>query len=166
MRISEIQRTGKEILNLLAHYRHPPPRESLLDPVLFAYLSARFSKVARQHPVYLYGSTRPQRIDFRFGGSNPVLLELAVRPPIGGGDLYGSQNADELRKLARISPTQARLRVLLLLDLHHDPLSEASLKATYGSINAGRGRFKRHSVRVIYVHANSTYHFKWNPFKS
>lgn len=165
MRISDIQELGKEVLDLLQEYHDPPDKELLIDPILFAYLSGRFSQVHRQHPVYLYGSTRPRRIDFRFGGNNPVVLELAVRPPRGGGKLSGSQNASELRKLCRVSHTQARLRALLLLDLCHDPLTKKSLTATYDQVNAGRGRFKRCSVRVIYVHSKSTFHFRWNPYR-
>ena len=165
MRISDIQELGKEILDLLQEYSRPPDKELLIDPILFAYLSGRFSRVHRQHPVYLYGSNRPQRIDFRFGGNNPVVLELAVRPPRGGGTLSGGQNTSELRKLCRVSHTQARLRALLLLDLCDNPVTKESLIATYNQVNAGRGRFKRCSVRVIYVHSKSTFHFRWNPYK-
>ena len=165
MRISDIQELGKDVLDLLQEYHKPPDKELLIDPILFAYLSGRFSQVHRQHPVYLYGSARPHRIDFRFGGNNPVLLELAVRPPGGGGGLSGRQNVSELRKLCRVSHTQARLRALLLLDLCRDPLTKESLRGTYDQVNAGRGRFKRCSVRVIYVHSKNTFHFRWNPYR-
>jgi hypothetical protein len=166
MRISDIQKVGLDVLQLMGKYQNPPQKELLIDAILLAYLSGRFSQVDRQHYVYLYGSTKPRRIDFRFGGSNPVVLELAVRPPTGGGRLSGSQNISELRKLCRVSHTQARLRALLLLDLYYDPLQKDSLKATYDRIDAGRGRFKRSSVRVIYVHLRDTFHFRWSPFKS
>jgi hypothetical protein len=91
---------------------------------------------------------------------------LAVRATTGGGALYGSQNRSELRKLCRVTRSQARLRALLLLDLARKPLSKVSLKRTYDPLHAGPGRFKRSSVRVIYVHRTSTYHFLWSPFRS
>jgi hypothetical protein len=121
--------------------------------------------VARQHYVYLYGSSKPQRIDFRFGGSNPVVLELAIRSHAGGGSLSGSQNTKELNKLCRVSRMQARLRVLLLLDLTNNPVKKAPLKKTYDPLHAGPGNFKRSSVRVVYVHSQNGFNFSWNPFK-
>jgi hypothetical protein len=166
MNISDVQQIGTEVLELLAEYHNPPHKELLLDAILFAYLTGRYSTVRRQHPVRLYGSIKPHRIDFRFGGTNPVVLELAVRPPNGGGNLYGSQNASELNKLCRVAHSQARLRALLLLDLGDKPLSRESLKRSYDPLHAGPGKFKRSSVRVIYVHRHDTFHFSWSPFKS
>jgi hypothetical protein len=166
MNISDVQQIGKEVIGLLARYHNPPHKELLVDAILFAYLTGRYSKVRRQFPVYLYGSKKPQRIDFRFGGSNPVVLELAVRRPTGGGSLYGSQNESELRKLCRVSHTQARLRVLLLLDLANKSLSKAALRRTYDPLHAGQGKFRRSAVRVIYVHHSETFHFRWSPFKT
>jgi hypothetical protein len=165
LKIADIQNIGAEILKLLDAYHNPPHRELMVDAVLFAYLSGRFTNIARQHYVYLYGSTRPHRIDFRFGGSNPVVLELAVRPPKGGGNLLGAQNTSELRKLCRVSHTAARLRVLLLLDLASEPLLKESLKDTYDPLHAGPGKFKRSVVRVIYVHRRNRFNFAWSPFK-
>jgi len=166
MNIADVQQIGAEVLALLSQYHNPPYKELLLDAILLAYLAGRYSNVARQHHVRLYGSAKPQRIDFRFGGNNPVVIELAVRPPSGGGSLYGSQNKSELRKLCRVAHSQARLRVLLLLDLARHPLSKESLQEDYDRQNAGRSRFKRSSVRVIYVHRRTTFHFSWSPFKS
>jgi hypothetical protein len=165
MKIADIQLIGSDVLKLLDDYHNPPNKELLLDAILLAYLSGRFSGVSRQHYVYLYGSTKPQRIDFRFGGNNPVVMEFAVRNPSSVGTLYGSQNRDELRKLCRVSHTQARLRVLLLLDLASTSHLKADLKATYETIHAGPGKFKRSSVRVIYVHRRITFNFVWRPFK-
>jgi len=166
MNVSDVQQIGDKVLELLAEYHNPPYKELLLDAILFAYLSGKYSKVARQHRVQMCGSGKPQRIDFRFGGSNPVVLELAVRGPAGGGSLYGSQNGSELRKLCRVAHSQARLRSLLLLDLAKVPLSKESLKRTYDPLHAGPGKFKRSSVRVIYVHRRSAFHFSWSPYRS
>lgn len=166
MKIAELEEVGRTVLDLLAEYHNPPHKELLLDTILFAYLSARFSAVSRQHYVYLYGSSKPKRIDFRFGGSNPVVLELAVRGPKGGGSLAGSQNKTELFKLCRVSHTQAKLRALLLLDLAAEPLKKAAVQKTYEPIHAGRGKFKRSSVRIIYVHRSHKFNFSWSPYKS
>jgi hypothetical protein len=87
MNIDQLLNVGSQVVNLLGDYTRKPHREMLIDPVLFAYLRGRFETVSRQHHVSVYGSTRPKRIDFRVGGTNPVVLELAVRPPTGGGHL-------------------------------------------------------------------------------
>jgi hypothetical protein len=165
MKIADIEKIGRDVLELLDQYHNPPNKELLLDAILFAYLSGRYLHVARQHYVYLYGSQKPQRIDFRFGGSNPVVMELAVRAPSGGGKLYGSQNLSELRKLCRVSHTQAKLRVLLLLDLAGNPHHKEMLKASYDPLHAGPGKFVRSSVRVIYVHWQNAFSFIWRPFE-
>lgn len=165
MKIADIQEIGAKVLALLDQYHNPPHKELLLDAILFAYLSGRYSGVVRQHYVYLYGSSKPQRIDFRFGGSNPVVLELAVRRPGGGGGMSGSQNTTELNKLCRVKQSQVRLRALLLLDTAEQPLKKEALKKSYDPLHAGPGKFERHSVRVIYVHRRSTFSFSWSPFK-
>ena len=166
MKIADLEAIGRDVLKLLDEYHNPPNKELLLDAILLAYLSGRFSGVSRQHYVYLYGSSRPQRIDFRFGGSNPVVMEFAVRDPSGGGKLSGSQNHSELKKLCRVSHTQAKLRVLLLLDLAINPYHKESLKASYDPLNTGPGKFQRSSVRVIYVHRRNVFNFIWRPFKN
>ncbi len=140
-------------------------REMLLDPVLYAYFEGRFGAMSRQHQVEMHSKVRPQRIDFRHGSSNPSVMEFAVRPPSGGSTLQGSQNKSELRKLTRIVPSQAKTRILLLLDLYRESILKCKLKPTYDNINAGRGNFRRHSVRVIYVHPDIDYKFLWNPKK-
>lgn len=93
-------------------------------------------------------------------------MELVVRPPRGGGQLYGSQNETELWKLCRFPNTQAKLRALLLIDLHAQPLEKIALKSTYDEIHAGRGKFDRFPVQVIYAGHSETYSFKWSPYKT
>ena len=80
LNIEELTAAGVEILHLLQDYHRPPAhREMLIDPILYAYMKGRFGAVTRQHHVAVYGSQKPKRIDFRVGGSNPAVLELAVR---------------------------------------------------------------------------------------
>src|SRR5438093_1461614 len=123
MNLDDIKRSALRVLKLLDDYSggHVGRREMLLDPILYGYLEGRFSHMARQHYVYLHGSANPKRIDFRYGTHNPVVIEFAVRSPAGGGTLYGSQNRSELRKLCRVTQAEARLRVMLLIDLHTAP---------------------------------------------
>ena len=94
------------------------------------------------------------------------MIEFAVRPPEGGVQLYGSQNTTELRKLCRFDNASAKLRALLLIDLAKIPYKESTLRATYNGIDAGRGRFNRFPVKVIYTHADEAFTFKWSPFRT
>jgi hypothetical protein len=34
---------------------------------------------------------------------------------------------------------------------------------TFNDQNSGPGRFKRHSVRVVYVHSETSFNFIWQP---
>ena len=166
MNIKDIIEASYKIIELVNEYHNIPDREMLIDPILYAYLDGHFGNMQRQHYVYLYGSAKPKRIDFRFGGNNPVVIEFVVRSPTGGGTLYGSQNVSELRKLSRVEISQARLRVLLLVDLYWKPLNIDKLKSSYEQIHAGPGNFTRNSVRVIYVHNDKDYKFLWNPYEN
>jgi hypothetical protein len=165
MKLALLRDSTLRVLELLLDYSgsHVGSREMLLDPILYGYLEGRLGHMQRQHYVQVRGKSKPKRIDFRHGTENPVVIEFAVRPPTGGGQLYGSQNSSELRKLCRIKQTAARLRVLLLIDLHSTPLEKDSLKLTYDSQNSGPVRFKRNSVRVLYVHRDLQYSFLWRP---
>lgn len=165
MNIPSLKNTGQDIARMLSDYTNGPKREMLIDPALYAYLRGSGRKVERQFHAHLPGAKRPPRIDFRIRGTNPVLIEFAVRPAIGGSQLYGSQNKTELWKLCRFSNTQAKLRALLLIDLYEDSISKEALKKTYNEIHAGRGRFERNPVQIIYAHASKAYSFRWNPYK-
>lgn len=164
MNIEDIIEAGEEALHLLARYSNAPHREMLIDPALFGYLRGKHGPVDRQHNVYVYGDVRPKRIDYRLGGNNPVVLEFAVRPATGGGNLLGSQNRSELRKLCRVSTAEARLRALLLLDLYHQPHDLESLWDTYERVATGPGRYTRNGVRVIYVHEDVNDTYLWHPW--
>lgn len=166
MNIDEITDAGVQVLHLLDDYsRAPAHREMLIDPILYAFFKGRFGAVTRQHHVAVYGSQRPRRIDFRVGGTNPVVLELAVRSPKGVGSLLGKPNTSELRKLCKVSTTQAKLRALLLIDLYSNNYTKDHLQDSYQLIHAGPGKFERNAVRVIYVHMNNRFDFSWSPFK-
>jgi hypothetical protein len=60
------------------------------------------------------------------------ITSMAASP----NEASGSQNPDELKKLAK--QTKMKARYLLLLDLSGDqPIPQPKLKATYDRINAG-----------------------------
>jgi len=165
MTIAELEDAAQEIIRLLRDYSTDPAaqREMRIDPVVYGYFDGRFGKMSRQVYVRMHSRPRPQRIDFRYGSNNPLVFEFAVRSRQSDATLYGSQNVSELRKLTRVIPSQARTRILLLLDLTDTPIARDNLKATYDRINAGRGRFQRHPVRVIYASNSVTYNFLWRP---
>ena len=160
MNIAEIQEVALGILK----QSNKTAREMKIDKALMAELNARYGSVTRQHRMEFSNSERPSRIDYRIGGTNPVLLELAVRPADGSCQLYGSQNKPELFKLTRFPQSQAKLRALLLMDFKTDPIPAVRLQQTYDAINAGRGNFERNAVRVVYVHDATQYNFIWQPW--
>lgn len=160
-KISDIERVGLKILRLARAYRKHIA-ENNANLLFFGFLSAWSTRpVDRERHIRISGLTK--RFDFRIGGSNPVHIEFAWRTRVNGGELYGSQNRSELRKLTRLRSSQTKLRVLLLLDASDRPIPQNDLKATYDSQNSGKGRFKRHPVRVIYCHERSQYSFSWKP---
>ena len=165
MTITDIEDAASEIIQLLSDYKteNSSKREMRIDPVVYAYFQAQFGHMSRQFYVRMHSKPKPQRIDFRYGTSNPVVFEFAVRTELSEGTLYGSQNVTELCKLTRVIPSHARKRVLLLLDLCSQPINKEQLKKTYDKLNAGKGNFQRHPVRVIYANKSAVYHFSWKP---
>lgn len=164
MNTKQITKASVKVLRLINEYSTDSrkKREMRQDPLLLGYFAARFGNMSRQKRRYIGTSNRPKRIDFRHGGSNPVLMEFAVRPPHGASELYGPGNKDELNKLCRFPQSEAKMRVLLLLDLADDPIDKPNLKQSYDGVRSSRGRYRRHSVRVIYVHKSKQYDFKWS----
>lgn len=160
MNISDIQAVALTLLRQSSKVA----REMEIDKALLAELNARYGSVTRQHRMEFASSLRPSRIDYRVGGTNPVLLELAVRPADGSCQLYGSQNKSELFKLTRFPQSRVKLRALLLMDFKEKAISAEKLRQTYDPINAGRGNFERNAVRVVYVHEAVQYNFIWQPW--
>jgi hypothetical protein len=153
------------LINLRKHYSNPPKTERGLDPIFYGFITAAHPnvQVSRQIHITFHRATRPSRIDFRIGGSNPTVLEPAVRPTDGQQQMNGPQNHDELIKLSKVIPSKAKRRILLLVDLKKDPILKTKLKATYDPLHAGPGRKARHPVTVVYVHEQSQYSFTWKP---
>lgn len=166
--VKELRDSAVEIAAMFNDYTKAPTLELTADLLVYGFLRGRFVKVKRQHSVgKAKGKGKKRRqIDYRFGTTNPTVLEFAFRPRGGTVQLYGSQNTPELQKLTKVR--SASVRALLLVDLHSGgPIDEDRLRATYDKLNAGRGRFERRSVRVVYAHANGTvYDFPWKPSKA
>jgi hypothetical protein len=136
-------------------------REMGYDGLLFGFLEAQFGMIKRQHRIFIGTSRRPKRLDFRQGGTRPVVIELAVRTP-ARNEIYGSQNASEISKLTR--QRKASARYLLLFDLSkRDPMDLEDLWNSYRTVNGGVGKFKRMPVRVIYVHPDVVDTYIWRP---
>lgn len=153
-------RLARQVLALLDHYKGRPGGELAADRLLYGFFEAKFGNMSRQHQVTL------GRIDYRFGTTNPVVLEFALRSSgEPSSKLYESQNRSELRKLTRVRPQTARMRVLLLLDRARTSIPKSVLRMGYDQSNAGRGRFERHPVRILYVHRSLSYELLWRPKK-
>lgn len=165
--VNALKRIGQDIACMIQDYSSTPYREMQIDLALYACLRETAKRgVERQFRATLPRRKRPARIDFRVVHPNAVLIEFAVRPRIGGGQLAGSQNKAELCKLTRFGNSKAKLRALLLIDLARKPYDLCTLKAQYDQIDAGRGRFPRNPVKVIYAHAQEAFAFKWDPYKA
>lgn len=159
IRRETLMETSKHILKLASHYKGAPHREMRLDGLVYGVLNTKFG-VSRQYHV---GSKKPQkkpkRIDFRQGGSNPVVIEFVVRTAHNKNEAYGGQNKDELYKLAR--QANAKARYLLILDIAAEPITINRLKDSFSKFNHQRGRGPKMRVRVLYVHQKNNYSFLW-----
>ena len=102
------------------------------------------------------------RIDFRIGGTNPVVLELAVRNETCPNALYGSQNKPELKKLAQVPQTRAKMRYLLLLDNCIENMDVERVWLSYAKQSPHElGIFDANPICVIYVHRKGQNAFSW-----
>jgi hypothetical protein len=159
--INELLRVAQNVIHMIGQYKGAQRNtEMRLDPLLYGYLQGAFGRFTRQHQRKIGKSERPKRIDFRQGGTRPVGIEFAVRTP-GHNEIAGSQNRDEINKLARLPKGQWGTRILLLLDLAKKPITKDDLKATYENVKTGRGKYVRHTITVAYAHSKLRYRFPW-----
>lgn len=129
-------------------------------PLVLAYLSGRVPKLKTE--VLKEGS----KVDFRVGGTNPAVLELAVRPrviqdayctelevrghKIGGRQHFASQNVTELEKLSGYPQSQAKFRYLLLIDFQKgDSLDD--LESKYNEVADQIGSARLGPITVVYA---------------
>lgn len=145
-----------EIIDLALQYPENNRSERKIDPLIFGLFYCWFN-VRRQAKVSL------GRIDFRQRYTNYAYIEVAVRASVRSGCLVGSQNRSEIHKLER--QQVAKGRYLLLLDLAKHPVNVDKLWDSYDDVRSGRGHYKRHSVRIVYVHRNRVHDsdYLWQP---
>lgn len=129
-------------------------------PLIHTFLSERVPNVTSEHGV------REGQIDFRTGGTNPGLIELAVAPREFGDrnraelqmpgfstapQLYASQNRPELKKLFQVEVRYAN-RYLFLIDLR-GKYEFDELVSKYES-EARKIKGKTGAVSIIYARHN------------
>lgn len=170
--MSNIERLQDAALKLLLETSDKKASERQLQRRVLFILRVKFGPLSRdpqlpivfqEEHIFIGKSSHPKRVDYIKKGTNPIPIELAVRPSDGNSELYGYRNRDELNKLTRYTPSKARLRALLLVDMKDQPIDRARLKQSYDTILSGPGNYERTSVRVIYVHELLQYHFLWRP---
>jgi hypothetical protein len=152
----------QRVLKMASEYKPKDHhREMGYDGLLFGFLDAKFGKVKRQHKIRIGKSRSPKRLDFRQGGTSPVVIEFVVRTP-GRNEIYGSQNGSEIGKLTR--QRKASTRYLVLFDLSGEaPMDTKDLWESYRKLNGGVGKFTRKPVQIIYVHPKKVDSFIWKP---
>ena len=155
--IEDVKTLGATLIEVADLYPLQFRTERDFFPLVLAYLNGRVPSVETET------GTTNGTIDFRIGGPNPAVLELAVAPRAlidpnnptqqfpghkAATQLYATQNKTELKKLKGVPQSQARNRYLLLLDLwgKHD---YSSLQEGYEKALAPGGGGE--CVRGIYV---------------
>lgn len=165
--VGDVLSAAKEIVGPVCGNKARSLSEADVGRILHSFLLGRYAGVWPECPVNIGSTTRA--IDFRFGdwpyGRNPCVVELAVRNSEGGQQLQASQNKRELTKLSRYPASKAQTRVLLLLDIGHDPIQISALKPSYDDMkHLGAGKFQRLSVSILYVHRTLDYRFIWRAY--
>src|SRR5580704_7797286 len=96
--VADARAAGLEIVGPICGHKARSFSEAEIGRILHAYLLGKYAGVVPEYPVTVGKKTGA--IDFRFGdrphGSNPCVLELAVRNSEGGQQLLASQNRTEL----------------------------------------------------------------------
>jgi len=153
-----IGKSARNALRLAESISWRKTREGWLHGVVLGSLEAYVGNMQSEYNV------SRGRIDFRHKTTNPVLIELVV--PRHGNEQCPSMNTGELAKLCRVPYTKGKKRILLILDVaRRKPIPREKLKEAYARTNAGRGRFSRNVVTVMYFHRDEEYQFRWKPYK-
>lgn len=154
--VADVVDLGEMLIEIADKYPLDFRTERDFSPLVAAYVRGRVPASTAEFRVD-HGA-----IDFRFGGTNPCLLELAVAPRALADShhpeqrfpghsyatqLYSSQNRAELRKLAAIPQSRARKRFLLLLDLQN--ANSRAICDGYKAELPSNGKY--HPVHVVYV---------------
>lgn len=161
----DVTSLGKMLIEVADRYPLQYLTERDFFPLVCAYMKGR---VPRLHPEVAVDSGA---IDFRIGGSNPSVIELAVAPRAfadphapatvfpghsAATQLYATQNGTELKKLSAVPQSRAKMRYLLLVDFR-SAFEKAQLKALYEKTASTTGI--ANPVKVVYVARNNDFVF-------
>lgn len=155
--IEDVVEIGQATIVLAGRLPESWHAERPLLPMIYGYVSGKYGHVIPEKVI------TGGRVDFRFSGMSPTMLEVAVRDPYNQVQAHGSANKTELHKLCR--QAKASLRALLIIDLSGEPpIPEKNLHESYDKVPSPLGGGERCPVRVIYVHPRAAYHFLWRPW--
>lgn len=99
-----------------------------------------------------FRSDSRERVDFRLGGTNPIALEIAIRARDDRNDLSARSNKSELKKLAQLPQSRAKMRYLALLDTTTIPRTPDRIWKSYDALapdDIGLGDCA--PVRLLYI---------------
>jgi hypothetical protein len=160
----KLTKAGKEIIKLFTEKRFAPilkrRYEKSIQLVLLGYLQASVGRMKLEHPV------ANEKIDFRYGGDHPSLIELVTISHSGYNvEHNANRNLSELKKLSKFDRSKARVKYLLILDfLNASPIRKEKLQAAYSRawrklavLLRTSGRNVMYSVTVVYVHPLHTH---------
>ncbi len=155
--IQDVRDLAKSLMEMSDMYPLQFRTERDFFPLVRAFLDGRVPSITAE-----VGDSN-KKIDFRIGGTNPALLELAVCPRAlidpdcetaafpgrsQATQLYASANCTEIEKLSKVPQPQAKNRYLLLVDFRG---AHNVSRLESGYLN----RFPRDGtmqpVRVIYI---------------
>lgn len=157
----DVKQLGAALIDIADQYPTRFLTERDFFPLVVAYLHGRFPGVSAEHAV------ANGAIDFRLGGMNPSVIELAVAPRAlqdaaftdlhfpghaNAPQLYATQNKTELKKLGAMPQTKAKRRYLILLDFR--AFDQGDMKAKYEE-QAGKLGLKN-PVCVVHVSRSAT----------
>jgi hypothetical protein len=158
---SDVEELGAALIDIANRYPTRFLTERDFYPLVVAYLHGLFPRVKVEHKV------RSGAIDFRLGGMNPSVIELAVAPRalrdanapdliFPGHDsatqLYATQNRRELNKLSEVPQSKAKMRYLLLVDFCAFDQDDMKDKYEREASNLGM----RNPVYIVHVSRSAT----------
>jgi len=152
--VADVHNLGRVLIETANRYPLSFRTERDFYPLIAAYVQGRVPTATPEYRV------EGGAIDFRFGGTNPALLEVALAPRAfkdhnlpgqtfpghgQGNQLYASQNKNELKKLSESKPRS--MRFLLLVDFQRTD-RDALRKGYEAVLPPNKGH---RPVHVVYV---------------
>jgi hypothetical protein len=168
---TKLEQAGKAVIALFNEERFVPilnrRYEKSIQLVLLGYLQAKVGSMKLEYKL------ARERIDFRYGGGHPSLVELVTISDSGYNVEHNpNRNLAELRKLSKFDRSKARVKYLLILDFYNkSPIKKERLAKAYHRTwqelakvlrKEERGRKTMYSVTVLYIHSHATHRFVLN----